>query len=126
METMLDQEKALAHANMLRNGLSTYSLWINIYVSPIGNLDTSDCFMTYEQARKDLLSHTSEKGLMLDCGRYLAYVYSVVIIPYGASSIMSTRIYDLRMDMTLEQSLSELEREKQVALDLLKNEKYPS
>lgn len=126
METMLDQEKALAHANMLRNGLSTYSLWINIYVSPIGNLDTSDCFMTYEQARKDLLSRTSEKGLLLDCGRYLAYVYSVVIIPYGASSIMSTRIYDLRMDMTLEQSLSELEREKQVALDLLKNEKYPS
>jgi len=126
METMLDQEKAVAHAAMLRNGLSTYSLWINIYVSPIGNLDTSDCFMTYEQARKDLLSRTSEKGLLLDCGRYLAYVYSVVIIPYGAGSIMSTRIYDLRMDMTLEKSLSELEGEKQMALDLLKNEKYPS
>jgi len=126
METMLDQEKAVAHAAMLRNGLSTYSLWINIYVSPIGNLDTSDCFMTYEQARKDLLSRTSEKGLLLDCGSYLAYVYSVVIIPYGASSIMSTRIYDLRMDMTLEKSLSELEGEKQMALDLIKNEKYPS
>lgn len=119
-------EKAICQAEMLRNGLSTYSLWINIYVSSIGNLDTSDCFMTYEQARSDLLSRTSEKGLLLDCGRYLAYVYSIVIVPYGVGSITSTRIYDLRRDMTLEQSLSEMEKEKQIALDLLRNERYPS
>ncbi len=122
----MEGEKAICQAEMLRNGLSTYSLWINIYVSSIGNLDTSDCFMTYEQARSDLLSRTSEKGLLLDCGRYLAYVYSIVIVPYGVGSITSTRIYDLRRDMTLEQSLSELEKQKQMALDLLKNERYPS
>lgn len=122
----MEGEKAICQAEMLRNGLSTYSLWINIYVSSIGNLDTSDCFMTYEQARSDLLSRTSEKGLLLDCGRYLAYVYSIVIVPYGVGSITSTRIYDLRRDMTLEQSLSEMEKEKQIALDLLRNERYPS
>lgn len=123
----MEGEKAICQAEMLRNGLSTYSLWINIYVSSIGNLDTSDCFMTYEQAKKDLLSRTSEKGLLLvDCGRYLAYVYSIVIVPYGVGSITSTRIYDLRRDMTLEQSLSEMEKEKQIALDLLRNERYPS
>lgn len=127
-EYLVDMEgkKAICQAEMLRNGLSTYSLWINIYVSSIGNLDTSDCFMTYEQAKKDLLSRTSEKGLLLDCGRYLAYVYSIVIVPYGIGSITSTRIYDLRRDMTLEQSLSEMEKEKQIALDLLRNERYPS
>jgi hypothetical protein len=125
-EALVDKEGALCQAEMLRNGLSTYSLWINIYVSSIGNLDTSNCFMTYDQAKKDLLSRTSEKGLLLDCGRYLAYVYSIVIVPYGVGSIASTRIYDLRMDMTLEQSLSEMEKEKQIALDLLRNERYPS
>ena len=126
-EALVDKEGAICQAEMLRNGLSTYSLWINIYVSSIGNLDTSNCFMTYEQARRDLLSRTSEKGLLpLDCGRYLAYVYSIVIVPYGVGSIASTRIYDLRMDMTLEQSLSEMEKEKQMALDLLRNERYPS
>ena len=122
----MEGEKAICQAEMLRNGLSTYSLWINIFVSSIGNLDTCDCFMTYEQARSDLLSRTSEKGLLLDCGRYLAYVYSIVIVPYGVGSITSTRIYDLRRDMTLEQSLSEMEKQKQMALDLLKNERYPS
>ena len=91
----MEGEKAICQAEMLRNGLSTYSLWINIYVSSIGNLDTSDCFMTYEQAKKDLLSRTSEKGLLLDCGRYLAYVYSIVIVPYGVGSITSTHI-DMR------------------------------
>jgi hypothetical protein len=119
-------ERAISHADMLRNGLSTFSLWINIYVSSNGNLDTCDCFMTYEQARKDLLNRTSGNGILKNCGEYLVYVYSVVIVPYGNGSITSTRIYDLRKDMTLEQSLRKLEEEKQMALDLLRNERYPS
>lgn len=104
------------HARQLREGLSIYYLWINIYVSDIGNLDTSSCFIRYSDALEQARNFKKEG---------FSYVYTVLIYPYGNKSIQATNIYNL-LDEGDARMGFKYDSDAEMLMDLNKIDKYPS
>lgn len=104
------------HAENLREGISIYYIWVNIYVSDIGNLDTSSCFARYSDAVNQ--ARTLKKD-------GFSYVYTVLLYPYGNKSLQATRIYNLLKEEDLNDG-SRYEKEAEMMFDLSKMDQYPS
>jgi|688.fasta_scaffold652809_1 hypothetical protein len=108
--------EAERHAENLREGISIYYIWVNIYVSDIGNLDTSSCFARYSDAVNQ--ARTLKKD-------GFSYVYTVLLYPYGNKSLQATRIYNLLKEDDFADGYR-YEKEAEMMFDLSKMEKYPS